>query len=257
MKKNVFSIQKWLRGLVEYEDEQKKNRLLGLIGTVLCLLVIVLEVNGRLPVEESERNIIPLAFKLVSDCILLALFIVLFAAPRARCILIVTTVLAGLVNIIYGGNILGLLFYAFGFAVAMKYGFFRDGKRLKMVSIMLFFLSFLVLQLKISVETFIISLTNILIAMALIAGFLYLFHDNLKDFYAQKPVLDLGAFGFSDRQRACIMGCLDGKTMKEIADSQCISVSVIKHEMVGVYRALGLEDRYEFHRLCAERQVLV
>lgn len=240
--------------LIERLSVEVKSRILGIIGLTLTVAVILLELNGLLPIQEAERSIIPTQYKFMSDLVIVAFFHVLIFCPQWDILLCFVTIAAGVMNILYGGHTLGLLFYAFGFAVAMRHGFFRRWKRVKVPLMFAGFLIPLAMQIGIGFDIFVISLINILITVALIFGFLFLFHDQLRGFYARKVPLEFSTKEFTPRQIRCVRGCLAGKPFREIAEELAVSESVIKHEMTEVYRLLRVESRSGFDALMAIRE---
>jgi DNA-binding CsgD family transcriptional regulator len=219
-----------------------KSRIMALTGLILGLMVVSLELTGNLNFN---------TVKIVTDFIIIVMFGFVIVFPKMDFLFIVNSMLAAFVNIRYGGNILGLLLYGFGLAMAMKQGFFREYKRFKIPCLISFFFAslFFQLQLEGGKLTFIVTLVNILIAVGLIFGFMYLFHDNLKEFYVKKPTLNLGRYNFTERQISCIKGCISQKKLQTIADEQFISESAIKREMLVIYKVLKVEDRHELYRL--------
>jgi len=228
-------------------DDNFKTRLLGILGFLLSLTILVMELTGNLTSGK---------WKIVSDFIIVPLFIILIIKPNQLYLLSIISVLAAFMNLFYGGHVLGLLFYAFGMAIALKQGFFRTGKKLKVPFMFIIFFIFMLLQLRIKTSKFIISMVNILIAMAIIFAFLYLFQENLKGYYTSKPVMDLSVYGFTPRQLACVHGCIQKKKLKEIADEQIISESAIKREMLEIYRVFKVEDRHELYRMLSEYTII-
>lgn len=231
------------------KDFYSRSRALAVLGLILAVTVIALELTHQLKYNPV---------KITSDFIIVFFFVLIIIQPKLYFIFIFNLMLAALVNIMYGGNILGLLFYCFGLALAMRLGFFRNYKRFTIPLAFLVFFASLMFQLKRSPRglTFTISLVNIVLALGLIVGFMYLFHENLKEFYSAKPVLDLRVYNFTERQNACIHGCLDLKKLKTVAEEQLISESAIKREMLAIYAVMGVEDRYELYRLLLDHTVL-
>jgi hypothetical protein len=219
--------------------------------------VLLLELNGLLPIQAGNDTVIPVGWKPVTDIIILSMFVVFILVPDQIWILFVVTVLAGLMNILYGGNLLGLLFCFFAFAVGLRQGFFRERARGKISVLLVLIFATLVTQLKISLEFFVISLVNIVIALSLIFGFLYMFHDRMKGYYQRKESLDLRPLNLTDRQKACIQGCIAKSRLKDIAERQIVSESVIKKEMLELYSILGVEDYHSLYFLLSEHEVIL
>lgn len=220
-------------------------RFIAILGFCLTAAVITLELTKLLFSRQD---------KIISDFIVLGLFVLQFFLPTHYIVTFLTALIIAFFNIWGGGNLLGLLFFLFALSLAMKMGFFRTHIRIKIVSLTLIFFSVFLVQFTKTngTEKFIISMVNIVIAIALIIGFLYIFHDNLKEFYTKKESLDIARYNFTKRQIACIKGCYEQKKLKTIADEEYISESAIKKEMLVIYSAFDVEDRHDLFHLLSQ-----
>lgn len=62
--------------------------------------------------------------------------------------------------------------------------------------------------------------------------------------------MDLSKSALTERQIACLKGCIEGKKIKDIAQELIVSESVVKKELIAIYGALGVSDfRDLMHRL--------
>ena len=66
-------------------------------------------------------------------------------------------------------------------------------------------------------RTFLARITSYNVCYTKLLRFLYLFHDALRGFYREKPVLDLTRRGLSARQLFCVRGCMEDKRIKDMA----------------------------------------
>lgn len=235
-----------LSTLFDTASPQDKIRLLAAIAIVLDLAVIALELTRIMPGN---------AVKNVSDFIILALLLILLAKPRWTWGLAVIGIGECAVNIYYGGHILGFLYFMFGLGVLLKEGFFRTGRAWKVAGLSAYLAAVTLSQLwTFSLKRFTITVVNIVLAGVIILGFLYLFHDALRGFYREKPVLDLTRCGLSARQLACVRGCMEDKRIKDMAAELYVSESVVKKELLAAYERLGVADYRELrYRLDSSR----
>lgn len=218
-------------------SEEAKIRLLALVGIVLDLAVLALELTGIMPGN---------AVKNASDAVILALLFLLLLKPGQTWPLAAIGIGECVINLYYGGHILGFLYYMFGLAILLKNGFFRAHRALKISVLGAILVGSALSQLwNLNLKRFTITAVNIVLAGALIFGFLYLFHDALRSFYREKPVLDLGQCALTDRQLQCVRGCIAGKRVKEMAAELIVSESVVKKELISVYERLGVCDYRE------------
>lgn len=226
----------------------KRNRIAAVAGASLCAVILVLELKNWLGSPKA---------KIATDFILLFLFILQALFPRRGIFMSVATMFASLVNVYYGGNLLGVIFYAFGLAVLLKEGFFRKGRRYKLPILFALFALSLVLQFHLGYRKVIVSLVNIAIAVTLIWGFLYIFRESFSEFFSLRPPLDLRIYGLTDRQIACVRGCKENRNIRAIAEAECVSPSVIKKECIAIYSILGVEDWHDLRRLLIDREIRV
>lgn len=218
-------------------SDEAKIRVIALLGIVLDLAVLALELTRIMPGN---------AVKNASDVVILALLILLLARPGQTWPLAVIGIGECVINLYYGGHILGFLYYAFGLGILLKNGFFRSHRAIKVPLLAAILVGSALSQLwTFSLKRFSITAVNIVLAGALIFGFLYLFHDALRSFYREKPVLDLGQSGLTPRQLDCVRGCVAGKRVKEMAAELIVSESVVKKELIAVYERLGVSDYRE------------
>ncbi len=214
-----------------------KIRIIALIGLVLDIAILTLELTNVMHANTVKH---------VTDSITIALLVVLFARPNRTGILAFIGIAQCVINIYYGGHILGFLFYVFGLGILLKDGFFRSNRALKIALLLTVLVAVTLSQLwTFSLQRFTISVVNIALASAIVFAFLYLFHDTLRNLYREKPVLDLAKGGLTDRQLSCVRGCLEGKRIRDVAEELCVSDSVIKKEFLVVYEALGVTDYRE------------
>ncbi len=224
------------------------TRIISICGMLITASILTLELTALL---HSNTD------KIISDWCVLALFFLQFIFPGQYIFVFLASLITAFFNIWGGGNLLGLLFYLFGLSIAMKMGFLRTHNRLKISALSLVFFGILFVQLyKRDFKWFVITVVNIAIGLALIGCALYLFNDNLKEFYSKKKILDIKEYDLTERQISCLRGCAEQKKLKTIADEECISESAIKREMLVLYETFKVEDRHDLYRLLSEFTII-
>lgn len=235
-------------------ESGEKNRgvsvsaLLSLLGFSVTLAIIVLELSG---------NLVSAGPKIVPDFIALSLFVLTFFVPFREWIFAGVCMGLGLVNIFYGGDLLGLLFYSCALAMGLKLNWFRHNARIKTPLFIVLFVAALLTQLRYGLSRFIIAAVNIGIGCALIVAFVILFNDILKDFYHEKPVLDLSKYDLSSRQIACIEGVRKRRSTGQIVAQLAVSPSVIKKELVALYATFTVSDYVDFQLFLAAHCIVL
>lgn len=230
------------------KDVDRKLRAISLYGFFATLIILLLLFFKFLPND-------PIRFLL--DCFVLVSYLLVFLMPKQYFFLFVTTMLLTLSNIFAGSQVLGFVFYLFGCSIGFKMGLYKKHTSIKIfVSLVLFFLIlFLYFTFYKNTENLVVTLVNIGVILLVGFCFWFMFHDDLKSFYTQKPILDLRVYKFTLRQKACLRGCMEQKTLKVIAEEQIISESAIKREMLVIYETLKVEDRHELYYLLSEHTI--
>lgn len=245
--KKKGTVQKSIVSALESDNQEWKTRVIAGVAIAVCSAILLMETQGALNSANPKTG---------SDFIFLALLIIQFIFPVNRILLALVTISAGLINVYYNGHVLGLLFYAFGLSLLLKEGFFRTDKKLKIPLLFGVFFIVLALQYRIGLNKVIISLVNIVMATALIWGFIFIFHDNLKEFYSAKAPLDLRPYRLSPRQIACVRACHDRKPIREIAESLNVPDAEIKEQFLAIYGILDVFDRHELFELIEGRELI-
>jgi DNA-binding CsgD family transcriptional regulator len=195
--------------------------------------------------------------KIATDYILLGVFAIAFLVSARDSILIFATIGEGFINIYFGGDLMGLIFCAFGLSIALKKGWFRTNLRIKLNICIAFFVLILVLQfLKLGLHRTIITGVNLILATGLISSSVYLFYDHLSPFLMEKKTLDLREKKLTERQITCVRGVMAQKSTREIAAELIISPSVVKKELVNLYDIFGVEDYVSLYSFLSEYTVL-
>lgn len=234
----------------------KYIRHLAIIGLLLCFFILYRYQSMPETFLFASENILSTMVKQIAVVIFALQFILVILQPRWFILIGLVLAISGLFNIFDGGNIIGLVFYLFAMSIGVKQGYFRNHTKTRICVSGVIFFSILCFQLRSGFEIFLESLMNIFMLLFLGICFIYMFKDNLKEYFSEKGLIDLGEYEFTRRQFDCIRGCLQKKTFQEIADEQIVSVSVIKKEMQKIYQTLQVEDRYEMFTLI-ERNVFL
>lgn len=229
------------------DNPVRKTRIISAAGVVVCAVVLTMEMTGAL----NSANL-----KIASDFIFTALLIIQFIFPANSMLLGIVTMGAGLVNVYFAGNVLGLLFYVFGLTIFLREGFFRTDKRFKIPLLAAIFLIDVLSQYRIGPTKSIITIVNILIAAAIIWAFLFVFHDDLKKWYSIRPSLDLCHYNLTPHQIACLKGTRDRKSVSDIAKAAETTEAAIRDEFVVLFDKLDVYDRHDLYRLLEGREII-
>ena len=218
------------------------------VGFLLYGIVILLELFGPLVSPPAKIN---------ADFVILGLFAIATFVRAKDILLILATLASGLINIYFGGDLLGLIFWALSLSVTLKTGWFRTNSRFKLLICLVMFIIILVLQfLKFGISRTIITSVNLVLAMGMIFSFIFLFYDHLSPYFMEKRTLDIKAKNLTDRQISCIRGVIAQKSTREIASILIISPSVVKKELVSLYEIFGVEDYVSLYSYLSEFTVI-
>ena len=218
------------------------------IGVLLNGIIILLELFGPLVSPPA---------KIHTDFILFGIFAIAIFVNARDIILILATIGEGFTNIYFGGDLLGLIFCAFGLSIALNKGWFRKNPRFKLIICIPFFVLILFMQfLQLGISRTIITTVNLVLAAGLIISSVFLFYDHLSPYFMEKRTLDLKEKQLTERQKTCIRGVMDQKTTREIASELIISPSVVKKELVNLYDVFGVDDYVSLYSYLSEFTVI-
>ena len=165
----------------------------------------------------------------------------------------------GLLNIVDGGNIIGLMLFMLGCAFALKSGFFKRKAQLKFFSLMLSLIGAMLTQIRYSTPIFVNSLLNIGIIAIIFLMFWFLFHTYLTELLPNRMALteiELEKYDLQTRDYDFIRQILQNRKYDAIATSHRISESAVKQRMGLVYRKLGVGNRTEFLVLASKAKII-
>ena len=216
----------------------KKSRLVALIMLLVTATVIVLQYISVLPSDKLIR---------LSNILCAVILIYIVIKPRFIILYTFPCLIAGLVNIYEGGNLLGLCLYLAGLLILLKTNFFKTYIRYKVGILSAGFAAVLITQFFIyGSKFFMLSILHIGLGLGVAGGLFVLFADDLKDYYTRKTPVHLSSFQLTERQRQCLCLAAEGITFRQIGEKLCISESVIKKEMTEIYKALNVANYHAF-----------
>lgn len=216
----------------------KKSRLVAIIMLPVTATVIVLQYISVLPSDRLIRLSNILCAVILSYIVIKPRFIILYTFP---------CLIAGLVNIYEGGNLLGLCLYLAGLLILLKANFFKTYILYKAGVLSVGFSSVLIMQWFIyGSKFFMLSLLHIGLGLGVAGGLFILFADDLKQYYTRKTPIRVSSLRLTERQHQCLCLAAEGITFKQIGERLCISESVIKKEMTEIYKELNVANYHAF-----------
>ena len=209
----------------------KKSRLVALIMLPVTAAVIVLQYISILPSDRLIRLSNILCAVMLGYIAIKPRFIILYTFP---------CLIAGLVNIYHGGNLLGLSLYLAGLLILLKANFFKTYIWYKVSVLSGGFAAVLITQwFRHGSTAFMLSLLHIGLGFFMAA-------DDLKHYYTRKTPIHVSSLRLTERQHQCLCLAAEGLTFRQIGDKLCISESVIKKEMTEIYKALNVANYHAF-----------
>jgi len=234
----------------------KNIRPLSLLAALICLILYLWHIINPFQPISLPENLLSANIKRYILLVFAALFFIVFIKPDWFILIGLVSMLAGLLNIYDGGDIIGLVLYFFGLAIALKAGFFRKNRYKKIIATGIIFLGVLAIQIKQSPERFILSLLHIAILLLICFLVIRIFREEFRSYFIAKGTINLATYNFTPRQLACLRGSLEHLPLTVIANTQCVSVSVIKKEMQKIYTAFGLEDRHDLYEMLKKNDLI-
>lgn len=226
----------------------KKSRILAVVYMLVEILVLSIVF-----IKYSEFTI----FTVLAYSIFFPFGIILIVKPKLSILWAIYFMIEGFALLWISESLLGLIFLLVGSFFFVKLDFLRRYKRYKIILLVfLFFLAIFMYYLRNAFEIKYSRIIDLIVGLLLYVSIFVLMHDDLKKYYTKKPIMKIGS-EFSERQKACIEGILDGKSLKDIATSLYVSESVIKREIKEVYRIFGVENHKELIKLLNEREIIL
>ena len=216
----------------------KKSRLVALIMLIVTAAVTLLQYLSILPSDRLIRLSNMLCAAILGYIVLKPGFIILYTLP---------CLIAGLVNIYYSGNLLGLSLYLAGLLILLKTNFFKTYIWYKVSALSGGFAAVLITQwFRYGSAAFMLSVVHIGLGLCEAVALFILFADDLKHYYTRKTPIYVSSLRLTDRQRQCLCLAAEGITFKQIGEKLCISESVIKKEMTEIYKTLNVANYQAF-----------
>lgn len=234
----------------------KKVRPLSLLAALICLLFYFWHLLTPLEPLRLPGNLLSIDLKRHILIVFAAFFFIVSLKPDWYILISLVSMAAGLLNIYDGGDIIGLMLYLFGLAIDLKAGFFRKHRYKKITVAGSIFFLVLAIQISHSTERFVLSLMNISILLLVCFLFVRIFREEFRSYFIARGTINLASYGFTPRQLACLRGSLEHLPLQTIADTQFVSVSVIKKEMQKIYTVFELEDRHDLYELLEQNDLI-
>ena len=245
---NLLYHQRYMKRFLTSLHTLPKTQIICAIGFLLNVMIILLKLYGPLESPPAKTN---------TDFILLGVFAIAIFISARDIILILAMIGEGLINIYFGGDLMGLIFCAFGLSIALKKGWFRKNPRFKLLICITFFSVILFLQfLKFGISRTIITSVNLVLASGIIICSIFLFYDHLSPYFMEKRSLDIKAQELTQRQITCVRGVMAQKSTREIAAELIISPSVVKKELVSLYSIFGVKDYVSLYSFLSDYTVI-
>ena len=168
-------------------------------------------------------------------------------------------VIHGSLNIIEGGNIIGLMLFGLGSAFSFRHGHFRKNPKLAGLLIIGPLVISMMLQLRYGIQQFLHSMLYIFIMILMYALLFILFQPYLGELLptgTKKRQIELRNFGLKARDCDFIRRILEDEKYENISKQYNISVSAVKQRMGAIYRKLGVTDRNDFIRQFSQAEII-
>ena len=237
-----------IRHFIYTHDLIKKSRFVAAIMLIVTVSIIVLQHFFILPSDKLIR---------VSNILCAIILGIIIVKPRFIILYTFPCLIAGLVNIYEGGNLLGLCLYLAGLLILLKTNFFKTYIRYKVGILSAGFSAVLITQFFMyGSKFFMLSILHIGLGLGVAGGLFVLFADDLKDYYTRKTLVHLSSFQLTERQRQCLRLAAEGFTFRQIGEKLCISESVIKKEMTEVYKAMNVANYHAFRIFMQQHELI-
>ncbi len=230
--------KKTFKQIIFSQDAIRKSRSLACIFTPVILCIVILQYFYIIPSNSLIlQSNIGISF--------ISLFLII--KPVYIFLWSVMGFTAFFVNIVVGGNLLGLFLYLSSLLILLKYGFFRSKLIFKIIFFILFFMVPFIFQYrKFGLALLKISILNIFIVVMIFIATFFLLAVDIKKYFQEKEVYSISELNLTKRQYTCFMFAIQGLNFNQISKKMYVSESVIKKEMTKIYKQLDVKNYTEF-----------
>lgn len=185
-------------------------------------------------------------------------FIYLAIKPRHVYVYTIICTIQCFLNIVDGGNIIGMLFLFLGLSIAFRQGFFKTRAKIKIAFFSLILLAAFLFQIRFGISTFLSSVLRGILVLFMFAFYVVLFNEYLKELLPKKTTrtIDLSIYQFTENECDYIRRVLRSEKYAYIAQHHAISESAIKQRMNQIYRKIGVTDRTSFLLMCQNANII-
>jgi len=230
-----------------------------IIGAGFSLFAIISNIVVHSQTKIFPNDLLSPMGVIVLLAITVIVFLYLIFYPSKTFLYPAICILYGLLNIVDGGNIIGLMLFILGCAFALKCGYFKRKAKIKFFILMILQVGAMLTQIRYGIPIFVNTLLNISILVIIFLMFWFLFHTYLTDLLPNRTAiteLDLGKYDLQKRDYDFIKQLLENKKYDAIASSHRISESAVKQRMGVIYRKLGVGNRTEFLVLASNAKII-
>jgi len=230
-----------------------------IIGAVFSIFVIISNIASHDFVKLHPEDLFALTGVTILLAITAIVFLYLIFFPSNIFLYPIICFVHGLLNIVDGGNIIGLMLVMLGCAFSLKSGFFKRRAQIKFFCLVLLLLGAMLSQLRYSIPIFVNSLLNISIVAIIFLMFWFLFSSYFAELLPHRADITdihLGKYDLQKRDYDFIRQILENQKYDAIAMSHRISESAVKQRAGVIYRKLGVSNRTEFLILASNAKII-
>lgn len=194
----------------------------------------------------------------IVNIILMIMCILVIIFPQNKKVIVIPIFLESIFTVMIGYEMLGIFLYAFTLLMMFAWGFFVYKFKRKIFYALLLWISILLTLIPFGIDRFFFALGVSLFNLSVYFCVYSLLYSKLSHLFPEvimstnknitipKPgsILIFQDYPFTTRQIMCIYLMMHGYTSyKAMSDKLAISVSVIKKEMLDIYRIFGVQNR--------------
>lgn len=234
-------------------------RTVSLVSFFFCVLVIISNLIIFPENEMHPHDLLSPKFVNIIDAATALVFLYLVFFPDNFTVYAILCPIHGFLNILDGGNIIGLMLFGLGGAFAFRAGLFRKNSQVTILALAVPLVTATLLQLRYGIPQFLHSMLYIFIMLIMYMLLFILFQPYLGELLptiAPKQKIELSEYGLKERDLGFIQLTLNNEKYETISAKYNISLSAVKQRMGFIYRKLGAKDRNDFIRLFSQNEFL-
>jgi glucan phosphoethanolaminetransferase (alkaline phosphatase superfamily) len=213
------------------------------VATIACIFTLIMIFANAFFMPEDPDSIFSKNITLFCLIITALLFLIIIIKPAHTGLFGVIFFYEAILTLMDGTMTIGGIFTLLSVGIAVKYGFFRKYKNLKIITAGLLLTGAIVFYSYHIPHKILPNMSELALYGVVLATFYLLFKDNLQEYFSTKQKKSLTRdFNLTEKEAAYVLATIGGKLSKEIAAEHRVESTTIRTALHRTYPKIGVED---------------